>query len=596
MTPHELERIRKELTELRQEFASMAQRIAKLENTLDQLSSPAVIDVEHDIPEANPLAPVLETTVKTTAKTAPQDPQNAQEPDLEFHIGGTWLNRIGVVALILGLALFLKFSFDKQWIGPTTRILLGILAGLTMLFLGEKLRPRYLKYAAGLLGGGSLALFFSVFAAYQFYHLIAPVFAFLFLVIVMAYTVFMAVRHRSLPIGILGIIGGYAAPFLIHADQSSLWTLFSYLTLLTAGVLAVSIYKKWPVFQYLSFLFNQFIFAFVWFVSMWGGMAGNLAPFFSYAIALFVLYLGVATVYNIRTQKKATLWDSGLITLNAFAFFLWSTTLLEETVFRDYPGYYAVLLALLYIYLGRFAHRLMREDKSQVYSLFGVAFVLITLAVRLQISEFYIGLAWLFESIALIFIAQKLASRPMAYSGLAVLGLGLLVTALYLIDLTGSRTFFFNAPTLLLFASLAAVFAATRLLRNMPLKREIGIALQGLLLVLIFAGLSAENHHFFQLLPIQSFLSPEQLSLSGLWLIYAVSLFLYGMYKDNRYYRYAALGLLGMIVVKAFFVDLSKLATLFKILLFLVLGFALLGISYLYQKKKASLAGKEEHL
>lgn len=193
-------------------------------------------------------------------------------------------------------------------------------------------------------------------------------------------------------------------------------TLFSYLTLLTAGVLAVSVYKKWPVFQFLSFLFNQLIFAFIWLISLWGEVAGHLAPLFCFVISLFILYLGVATVYNIRQKKMATFWDTGLITLNAFTFFVWSKTLLETTIFRDYLGYYAILLALLYVYLGKAAHRLFKEDKSQVYSLFAISFVLITIAVPLQLTDFYIGIAWLFESVALVFIARQLVSIPTPFT------------------------------------------------------------------------------------------------------------------------------------------------------------------------------------
>lgn len=597
MTSREMEHLRKELAELQQDFAYLAQRIAKLENELDELPPPAVDDAP-GLETTGPMAVNIESIDNVSANTA--DRQGAsqvdQTQDLEFRIGGTWLNRVGVVAVVLGLAYFLKYSFDNQWIGPTARVLLGVLAGLAMLFLGEKLRTRYPLYAQGLLGGGSLALFFSVFASYQFYHLIAPVLAFLFLVVVMVNTVFLAVRHHSLPIGILGIIGGYATPFLIHTNQPSLWMLFSYLTLLTAGVLAVSMYRKWPVFQYLSFLFNQLIFSFVWFVSLWGGVGGHLAPLLSFVISLFILYLGVATVYNIRQKKKATFWDTGLITLNAFTFFLWSKPLLEATIFRDYLGYYAVLLALLYVYLGKMGHRLFKEDKPQVYSLFAISFVLITIAVPLQLTDFYIGIAWLFESVALVFIARQLVSVPMVYGGFTVLGLGLFVTWVEIINLVHEQTFFFNIPTLMIFSSLLAIILTIRLIRDVPFPSENRAILKGMMLALLFVGLTVENHHFFQLLHVKAFLSPEQLTLSGVWLLYALVLFLIGMRKDNRYLRYASLGLLAIIVIKAFFIDLANLATLFKILLFLFLGLCLLGISYLYQRKKVSVSGKEEQL
>jgi uncharacterized membrane protein len=41
--------------------------------------------------------------------------------DLESTIGGSWFNWSGIIAVTFGIAFFLKFGFDKQWIGPGAR-------------------------------------------------------------------------------------------------------------------------------------------------------------------------------------------------------------------------------------------------------------------------------------------------------------------------------------------------------------------------------------------------------------------------------------------------------------------------------------------
>ena len=40
-----------------------------------------------------------------------------------------WVNRIGVITLVLGVAFFFKYAVDNRWIGETGRVVLGILAG-----------------------------------------------------------------------------------------------------------------------------------------------------------------------------------------------------------------------------------------------------------------------------------------------------------------------------------------------------------------------------------------------------------------------------------------------------------------------------------
>ena len=601
MGKSEIERLKIEMERLKTEHEKLQFKINRLEQKIVQVSEHELTDIKSQEARFEEGITVVDTTElqdkSTTKITVQKSKPQKEEQDLEFRIGGTWLNRIGIIAVIFGLSYFLKYSFDNQWIGETGRVVLGILSGLVLLFLGEKFKNKYSGYAQGLIGGGNLAIFFSVYSSYQFYHLISPVFAFLFLLIVMFNTVFMAIRHNSLPIGILGIIGAYAIPFMIGSDDPSLWSLFSYLALVTTGVLGVSIYKKWHVLQYLSFIFNYLIYTFMYVVSHWDySQTDSLAPFLTYTITLFVLYFGVATIYNLRKRQRATLLDIGLNSLNAFAFFAWSYHLLNATWVKDYIGFYALLLSLLYVYFGKSYYKVMREDKYQVYSLFVISFVFLTIAIPLQISGMYIGIAWFAEAIGLIYMAKKLNSIKIVYSGLVVLALGLLFSLEELFNIWSNEQFLLNNATLLLLVSIASIYLISYWVK--AIKNEEGVLiyqiLVGALFSLIFVGLTIENSHFFSRIKVNYFLSPEQLSLSGIWLIYAIVLFVLGVRKNNQLIRYTALGLLAIIILKAFFVDLSNLASIYKILLFIILGISLLGISYFYQRKKHIFSPDEE--
>ncbi len=594
---------------LEEDIVQLQETQKKILNRIERLEKRWLMYTVHEEVDYDP-PPVKETAPSLPPVPLPIEP--SREPrrelenqglqsskDLEFHIGGTWLNRIGVVTIIFGIAYFLKYSFDNAWIGPTGRVLLGVLSGMAMLIAGEKLQHRYPGYAQGLLGGGSLAVFFSIYAGYQFYDLISPPLAFSFMVVMMVYTVFMAVRHNSLAIGILGIVGGYTTPFLIGSDDPSMWLLYGYLVLLTAGVLVVSIYKKWVAFQLLSFVFNQAIFAITWLDVAWRpDFDKYFAPSFLFLVINFVFYLGIASVYNIRTGKKAARGDIGLILLNGFLFFTWSMEVLDRTFMTDYMGFYAVFLALVYTYLGKMANGLCVEDKGQVYSLFVLAFVLLTLAIPIQFSGVYVGLGWLAEAVGLTFMAGRLNDTKVLYGGWVVLALGLIAAMLELSFIEREQSFLFNEPTLMLAATLAAICTILKILAGWEAEEwsrlHVKAVLKGLFLVVVFIGLNVENHHYFFLKNDGNyFLSPEQLSLSALWTLYAIGLFLAGMYRKNRQLRYASLGLLAIVVLKAFFIDLANLQTVYKIILFTFLGMCLLGISFLYQKKKDTFREEE---
>lgn len=616
------------------ELQKILARLDKIEKHLglaSQQTPPAAV-----APRVIREEPKPSVQVKPVSKPLRPKPAEEALESLEFTIGGTWLNRLGAIAVILALSYFLKYSFDNQWIGPTGRIILGIIGGIVLLGTGEKLRKKYFVYSQGLIGAGSLALFFSVYAGFSFYQLISPPAAFIFLVIVMANTVFTAVRHNSLPIGVLGIIGGYASPFLIGSKDPSPWILFGYLFILTGGILGVSIYKRWNLFRLISFVLNQAIIAF-WIFTTYN--TSYFMPTLLFTVLNFLSYLAIATGYKLKIRENVNDAEIALIGINALSFFWWSRELLTDTFVKEYMGFYALFLAFIYIILGRLAYRLYKEDIKQVLTLFAVSIILITVAVPLQLEGKYITFGWLLEAAGLFFIANRLKNYPVLIAGLVILALGTFsapvcmdieyvpvtwigeALGLFLLgrhfstpelrissaavlllgilsffrfnmyyDLMNSKHFLVNLPSLDL--ALATIIAALiYILYNKVQKTEteeylrLGFGIGALVLIFIFITL--QNNHFFTFYTISFFnLSPDQLSLSLLWLTYAVVLLLAGLKKDIKGLRYAALGLVGIVLVKAFFVDLASLATIFKILLFFILGLCLLGISFIYQKKR----------
>lgn len=590
----DVDALKEELHSLEKDQQELASRITFLARKIDALSrgEEAATPILAEKFLAEPVKTVPPASQPEPVRVS-KEKKPPRSDNLEFRIGGTWFSRIGVVAVIVALSFFLKYAIDNQWIGPTGRVVLGLLAGVVMLVAGEKLRKKYPGYAQILLGGGSLALYFSIYAGYSFYGLYPSFLAFALLVLVMANTVFMAVRHNSLPIGILGIIGAYSIPFVIESAEPSLWTLYSYLTVVTAGVLSVSIYKKWPIFQYLSFIFNQLILLFT------HDMVPNYFwPSFLFVFVIFAFYLGIATIYNIRHRFLSTEADLVLIVLNAGTFFAWSTYLLQDTFIGNYMGYYAVFLAVVYLYIGKMSYTFIREDMKRVYTLFLISFILITIAIPIQLNAYWIGYAWFAEALGLSLIAYKLNSRPAMYGAIAVFFLGWFEFAFEAFSLREYRFFFFNPPTFLFLFGIGVSYLMMRLSKKVdwPQDRQRFVPgiLNGILLVLIFIGINVENSDFFsRQARLEYFLSPEQLSLSALWLLYALILFAYGMRRKKKYLRYGALGLMAITIIKAFLVDLANLSTLFKIILFIILGLFLLGVSFYYQRKKDII--KDEH-
>jgi uncharacterized membrane protein len=72
-----------------------------------------------------------------------------------------------------------------------------------------------------------------------------------------------------------------------------------------------------------------------------------------------------------------------------------------------------------------------------------------------------------------------------------------------------------------------------------------------------------------------------------LWTIFASAALVWGFARSLPALRYGGLALLGVVIAKVFVVDLAAVHTGYRIVSFLVLGLVLLGVSYLYQRRRS---------
>ena len=73
-----------------------------------------------------------------------------KEVTLEYAVATTWSVRAGILALVSGVGFFLKWSIDRNLLGPTGRVVMSTLFGLGLLVSGLRLLGKRLN----LLGQG----------------------------------------------------------------------------------------------------------------------------------------------------------------------------------------------------------------------------------------------------------------------------------------------------------------------------------------------------------------------------------------------------------------------------------------------------------
>lgn len=217
-------------------------------------------------PEAIAADAEPDTALESESKPEPQRAAAAMMPAaaaksapafglaLEKHFTENWLVWLGGITLALGGAFLVKYSIDQGWFGPTVRVFMGVLLGLTLVAGGEALarREEPLELSGinpsdvppALVGAGSAIVFASVYAAFALYDLLPPLLAFAILAASSAGTVLLALRHGPF-VALLGLVGAHAVPLLVQTGHPNAWLLFAYLLLLDSSALGLARWKGW---------------------------------------------------------------------------------------------------------------------------------------------------------------------------------------------------------------------------------------------------------------------------------------------------------------------------------------------------------------
>src|SRR5438034_8453082 len=253
-------------------------RLTEIEKALGIARAPAPQPEAPQLVQEAP--PPLPPPPPPRVEIPPPAPPRTESPQLETTLGLAWVNRIGAVTLALGVAFAFKYAVDSAWIGPSGRIMLGVLAGLAALgFADRTWRGGQKTYSHGIAGLGLAILYLSFYASFGFYHLVEPGFAFLLMAVATAMAGALALRYDAAPIAALGLLGGYATPVLLSTGEDRPWVLFSWVLLLNLGALAAARFRKWKVLEGLAFLAT---------VTLYGGwLADWFAPEKRTVAALF---------------------------------------------------------------------------------------------------------------------------------------------------------------------------------------------------------------------------------------------------------------------------------------------------------------------
>ena len=561
------------------------------------------------LPPPIALNPLVAPPLFAVQETA--DPKAGQS--LENRIASQWFNRIGILALLIGMAWFLKLAIDYHWIGPLGRVLVGLISGVAIIAWSERFQHRgFPAFGYSLKAVGSGILYLSLWAAFSLYALIPASAAFAAMILVTAFNAFLAWIQDAELLALYAIAGGLSTPLLLSTGGNHEVTLLTYLLMLDLAVLVLAILRPWSRLLFAAFCGTAVFFAGWWAEFYSDPQLVRTAFFLTCFFLIFALTPRLVRV-DLFDGRPASIWDNLALVLlpigNAALAFL-AYYLLFDSFSHAWAGaFLAVAFAAFYLLLIQLPDGgVLRPGSSLVNSLHvTLAIVFLTIAIPLKTKGRWLTIGWLSEGAAIFWLGVKQRSSMLRALALICLFLGL--SALLTVNPPASAIPIFNARFgTYLFA--IATFAFVAFIAWSSQARESTENLNGLtaaciLIVnsLILIALSMEIHYYWW--PAASFRSYAhnyssnliyaQLSYSALFMLFGAALLAVGFWQRSAFIRWQGLVLLAVAIGKVFLADISQLNQGFRILSFIGLGALLLAVSYVYQRDLLHLRDSARH-
>jgi len=239
-------------------------RLTRLEKRVSELASrverarrggvvpEGLADANEPVPPA-PATPAPTVTpspppVRPVARAAPR-PGPSAEPTADFatNLGPRILVGAGGLAVVVFLALFVRYAWENEWVGPMGRVLSGAVFGLGLVAAGLRLLDgKYRPLGQGLAAAGFAGLYVSAFAAHSFYDLVPRGLSGVVMVVVTVCAVAVADLRGTRLLAAVAWVGGYLTPALLSTGTDRGASLMLYLVLLGAGAVWLDRRKPWP--------------------------------------------------------------------------------------------------------------------------------------------------------------------------------------------------------------------------------------------------------------------------------------------------------------------------------------------------------------
>lgn len=352
-------------------------------------------------PKANPFAPKK----KVRNPFEPKQPTN-----WERFIGENLFGKIGIVIIIIGVFIGVKYSIQHNLISPAMRLVLGYLMGIGLFVTGAMLKKKYESFSAILVSGAMTIFYFVTFIAYAVFGYFPQSLAFVLMFLFTAFTVLASLSYNQVVIAIIGLVGGYAVPFLLSNNSGQVEILFAYTAIINIGVLILSFYKQWRSL-YISALFLTWLLLFSTWASAY--QYDDFVPYFVFNLVTFLTFYVAFIAQKIHRVQELEAVDVLLFLFSSLSFYAMGVWLILDYYpnNRTFVAMFTLLNAVFHFLVGYYFHLKKAPSQALKYLVLVLALSFATLVIPIQFKGTWITIFWIAEA-ALLFGFGRTKKMP----------------------------------------------------------------------------------------------------------------------------------------------------------------------------------------
>jgi uncharacterized membrane protein len=511
----------------------------------------AALDGQAAAPELAPLP----TPARARASSPSPSPSPFRWNFLDSSEG--WLGRVGVMLLVVGMILLFRYAVQRGWLTPEMRVVIGLVVGAGLLGAGAFFFTGRRLYRQILMGGGIVILFITGLAATELYQLISESFALVFFAVVAGTAFRIASRLNESVIASIGAAGALVPPSILLADTLPGPVLWWYLAIVITWTGVLMTLRGWE---------RPLLFAAL--LSVLALLHNVPATFHAQAaaiVALSVCWLCYAALPLARARLLPA--DAAPLSLVSLLVLPSLVTLALGYVADEFVkrGGHAFEVSTAIAAIGFAALAIWLKDHVDAKSAAFCAFVVALAAASMATVE----APWMFATAASIAAFAKMSTNEadvrfvdtLAHAMFAGLAVAFLVAIERFVELSAFDTY---AVAFMIVTAVASVVAY-----GLDRREERVVYLVG-----IFVAT-----HVLMATELSAIAAAPWLASVGYGVAGSV-LLIWGLSRKQVAVQRAGMISLALLVARLFLFDLAQVDVGVRIVLFMVFGFAFLGLSY----------------